>query len=363
MKSIRISFLSVLFLSFTFMFLSCSKDEATGLNLSSTKLYFDANSETRSRVINIEPAEGWNFSTSEDSKSWLKVVKENETLYVNVEENTTRSQKEGKITISSGGEKQVIEVIQKSMPASIEVLDKTVKSNVEELVLEVLSNIEYDTEILENPDWITKKSEVITGTNGNKTLKKITYSLTKNTELDDRQVKIMFKEKNGVFSKKITIIQKGAEAERIPNSSITSATDDFHETDNPGAAGWGDGGIDFALDGNFSTKFHSKYDQPLENPINLDINFENVDKMDYITYYPRSGGGGAFTKVEIWYASATQTTLTKLMDFEDFKSDAAYTKIIFPQTVENVKTIRIKVLNCKGNKNAACAELEFYYFK
>jgi hypothetical protein len=112
-------------------------------------------------------------------------------------------------------------------------------------------------------------------------------------------------------------------------------------------------------DNNTATLYHSSYAGG-GFPMSLTYNFTTNPTIDYISYVPRQDGGvnGIFGTGEIWYKTTTQTTLTKLMNFDTGFSSAAY-QISFPAALTNVTQIVVKVLTGKNNF-ASCAEMQFY---
>ncbi|CAH0316712.1 Chitodextrinase [Pedobacter sp. Bi27] len=121
------------------------------------------------------------------------------------------------------------------------------------------------------------------------------------------------------------------------------------------------GGEDISrtYDNNTATLYHSSYSGG-GFPISLTYNFTTSPTIDYISYVPRQDGGsnGIFGTGEIWYKTTTQTTLTKLMNFDTGFSSAAY-QISFPAALTNVTQVVVKVLTGKNNF-ASCAEMQFY---
>ncbi|WP_157280411.1 Ig-like domain-containing protein, partial [Pedobacter borealis] len=117
--------------------------------------------------------------------------------------------------------------------------------------------------------------------------------------------------------------------------------------------------ISRTYDNNTATLYHSSYSGG-GFPISLTYNFTASPTIDYINYLPRQDGGnnGLFGTGEIWYKTTTQTTLTKLMNFDAAFSSSAY-KISFPAALTNVTQIVVKVLTGKNNY-ASCAEMQFY---
>lgn len=67
----------------------------------------------------------------------------------------------------------------------------------------------------------------------------------------------------------------------------------------------GGGEIEKSFDGDYSTIYHSSWNNSGSNyfPITLTYNLEEVSDVDYLVYYPRTdGANGKFKEVEIQYS-------------------------------------------------------------
>nr|WP_036670559.1 Ig-like domain-containing protein [Pedobacter borealis] len=117
--------------------------------------------------------------------------------------------------------------------------------------------------------------------------------------------------------------------------------------------------ISRTYDNNTATLYHSSYSGG-GFPISLTYNFTGNPTVNYINYIPRQDGGqnGLFGTGEIWYKTTTNTTLTKLMDFNNGFGSSLY-QINFPSALTNVTQIVVKVLTGRNNY-ASCAEMQFY---
>jgi hypothetical protein len=123
-------------------------------------------------------------------------------------------------------------------------------------------------------------------------------------------------------------------------------------------AQWGEE-ADRSIDGNMSTMYHSSWRNTVL-PVTLNYHFKNVDKIDYITYYPRPDGNpnGNFMEVEIRVSTASKPEFVKAGKY-NFSGKNTPSKIRFPESIKSPKTIRFTV-NDGANGFASCAEMEFY---
>ncbi len=122
--------------------------------------------------------------------------------------------------------------------------------------------------------------------------------------------------------------------------------------------------IEKSFDGDMNTMYHSAWDNSAEDyfPITLTYNFEKVDLMDYLVYYPRlSGTNGLFKEVEIYVATESKPELTLLKKY-DFKGNSGATRIDFDEPLVKPTQIQFIVKSGAGDDQgfASCAEMEFY---
>ncbi|WP_029280587.1 Ig-like domain-containing protein, partial [Pedobacter borealis] len=120
--------------------------------------------------------------------------------------------------------------------------------------------------------------------------------------------------------------------------------------------------IGYSIDGSLSSFYFSAYTEGVSQvkPVLMNFDFAGNNSMDYIKYFPRTDGGvnGNIGKGEIWYTSATQATLTKLMDFDAGLVNTPST-FTFPANLQNVTKIVFKIFSGVNNV-VNCAEMEFH---
>uniref|UniRef100_UPI0032173E56 M60 family metallopeptidase n=1 Tax=uncultured Draconibacterium sp. TaxID=1573823 RepID=UPI0032173E56 len=122
--------------------------------------------------------------------------------------------------------------------------------------------------------------------------------------------------------------------------------------------------IDKSIDGDFSTIYHSNWNNSGENyfPITLSYSFSNVATLDYLVYYPRqSGSNGHIKEFELWVATEDNPTLSKYGDY-DFKGSSAASRLTFSPALVKPTTIQLVVKSGSGDKQGfvSCAEMNFY---
>ncbi len=118
-------------------------------------------------------------------------------------------------------------------------------------------------------------------------------------------------------------------------------------------------GINLSHDGNMSTHYHSPWSGN-HLPVTLTYNFQNVDKIDYLIYHPRTAGGsnGNFEKVKVYYQLEGSNSFVLHGDY-DFGGSSASSVVVFPDGLENPTAVRFVVSTGVGGF-ASCAEMEFY---
>lgn len=124
------------------------------------------------------------------------------------------------------------------------------------------------------------------------------------------------------------------------------------------------GVIERSFDNDYSTIYHSNYDDPL--PETLTYYFENVASIHHILYHPRYDGNrnGIFKQIEITASTETQSNIN--LGTFDMPGTSSTFRIELPQTLLNPTEIVIRVLASAShnageeNKFATCGEMEFY---
>lgn len=137
-------------------------------------------------------------------------------------------------------------------------------------------------------------------------------------------------------------------------ATIVSATASSYQ---PGMDG--EGPIAYSFDGDYKTFYHSAWSGGCF-PMSLVYNVDNADRIDYMIYYPRPGGGnGVFYEGEIWYTTkANPGVYIKSCDF-NFNGSASASKLVLPSPIAQPASVKI-VVKSGENNFASCAEIEFY---
>lgn len=120
------------------------------------------------------------------------------------------------------------------------------------------------------------------------------------------------------------------------------------------------GGIGNIIDGDPSTAWSGNSD---EFPVSLTFNFEQVERIDYITYQPHFMIVGPFCKFDLYVMQEGETTFKKYGETYDFKASRLMSKIKLGDGILHPRAIRIDILNGveAGTKQYfQCEEMEFY---
>lgn len=123
--------------------------------------------------------------------------------------------------------------------------------------------------------------------------------------------------------------------------------------------------ISKALDGDFSTLYHSRWNQSLfpEVPVVIDLFFSSeLEKIDYMLYHPRKDGGvnGFILETEVWLKQQGDDDFTKFADMV-FADNSSTKRILFPGGFENPHAIRL--VATKGrNDFISASQFEFFLF-
>ncbi len=123
--------------------------------------------------------------------------------------------------------------------------------------------------------------------------------------------------------------------------------------------------ISRALDGDYSTLFHSRWDQSLfpEVPLVIDFVFSTeVERIDYLLYHPRKDGGvnGFILETEVWIQEQGEDDFSRLAD-EVFADNSTTKRILFPGGLESPHKIRL-VATRGRNDFISASQFEFFAF-
>lgn len=180
----------------------------------------------------------------------------------------------------------------------------------------------------------------------------VEIKVRENTTGEKRQGTITVKTESKLNSQTITLIQYGNSqvmvAEDIKISPI-SADASAAET------GYSKQGIEYSIDGDFSTHYHSPWNGT-SFPVILEYKFSGKDVIDYLVYYTRNGNGN-FGKVTIYVATDAGRTYEKLGDY-DFGEKNNPSVVNIPGGIKPTG-VKFEVKSGLGGF-ASCAEMEFY---
>ena len=121
--------------------------------------------------------------------------------------------------------------------------------------------------------------------------------------------------------------------------------------------------ISKALDGNFNTLYHSRWNQTLfpNVPVVIEFHFgTTTGKIDYMLYHPRkdSGVNGFILETEVWIKNRGQQNYEKLGDYQ-FANSSATKRISFGNELSEPASI--KMIVTKGrNDFVSASQFEFF---
>jgi len=123
--------------------------------------------------------------------------------------------------------------------------------------------------------------------------------------------------------------------------------------------------ISKALDGNYNTLYHSRWNQTLfpNVPVEIEFHFGSTTaKIDYMLYHPRKDGGvnGFILETEVWIKNRGQENYEKLGDFQ-FANSSTTKRISFGNELSEPASI--KMIVTKGrNDFVSASQFEFFRF-
>lgn len=205
-----------------------------------------------------------------------------------------------------------------------------------------------DYRVASSADWL----KGVKSAKGNKTY----VTVRMNADSYTRTGQLFFYDPDSTLVRTLTIVQdreNTAEAlegdYRIPVAGATASS-----TENAA------NGINRSYDNNMATFWHSQYSgDGTEFPVTVTYAFKDVEKMDYLVYYPRTDGNsnGNFQDVEVWYSQTAQDGFTKLGEY-NLGGSSEPVAIPFTGGLENPDSIRFVIKSGAGNY-ASCAEMQF----
>ncbi len=180
--------------------------------------------------------------------------------------------------------------------------------------------------------------------------KRIIVSTTYNNTQSDRKVDITIHA--GQSTSVLSVVQNGIGTISLDEKLVVSGGEASSEHTQ-----YEDTGFANSFDGDLTTFWHT--DWSASPPHTATYNLQNAEKLDYIMYYPRSGGGnGTFGEVEIYVSTEEVPGFTKIITYNHGGSGSA-SKITLPSPVQKPKAVKFVILS-GSNGNASCSEMEFY---
>lgn len=349
---------------------SCSDKDVesiTVLEIKKDTVVF-TNNAAASQNLEVIASDEWSATVAEDCDWCRSTVNSGLTNYlkIDVDANLALEERWTVITVISKEVRKDVKVCQFGAAPAI-LVQPAAFGNVSfeptELKLTVIANVKLDISLVDTVTWLTKTEETSTG---DSTFLVLNTSVNPSTA--KRETKITIKQKDGELTKWVTVSQNGrtdgyevTTPEGIEGDSILPVLSGYASSFQPG------GEIEKSFDGDMSTQYHSKWNNVGADyfPITLEYNFENIDRMDYLVYYPRaSGANGRFKEVEVWYKTEENPTYTRLSTF-DFQGSDLASRVDFPQGLVHPTGVRFVVNSGAGDGQgfASCAEMRFFQKK
>jgi hypothetical protein len=186
-----------------------TQKQKDGLTVTSNKV--EVKAEGGDIAIEIKANVKYEYIVEESAKDWI--ISDGSrgltasTLKFKVTENEKTSNREGKITISSGNLSETVTVYQEGSKPSIVLTQNeyTIGSEGDEIKVELKSNVNYEIQI-PNVEWVYE--------NKSRALSSYThyFTIAPNDEYDARSAEIIFVNKENNLSEKVTITQAQKDA-------------------------------------------------------------------------------------------------------------------------------------------------------
>lgn len=367
-KSIQKSLLSIFILLLGLLFVSCKDAQDNTppfLTIAQKTVNFSSESAT-SDVVVKSSADSWTPNVKPDAQSWLSAKKAGSKLSITVTQNSGSETRKGEISIFAGQLSETVTVEQLGREPAILVSPEiyTMADDGGEFLLEITSNIEYEVTIPDADTWL---KQLAAPRSSDMVKKEFTFKALRNEVDKERQTNIIVKQKNGNLEKKVLIIQKAQAGYGGSNGS--SVKDDVKVPVARGVASStqpnGTSGIERSFDNDFSTQYHSAWDNSAANyfPITLEYFFENQESIDYFIYHPRqdANSNGRFKQVEIWVSTESEPNYRKSLEV-DMKGSSTPTRMTFDKKLIKPKSVKFVVKSGAGDRQgfASCIEMEFY---
>jgi len=185
-----------------FCMFSCTKEVPAELNVSTTELTFTKDGGSQS--ISFTTNKDW---TASSSASWVKVTSSGSSsatsINVTADANTDYDDRTATITIKAENLTITVNIKQSTnLGLIVSKKDFDLTNEAQSIEIEIQANVEFDAVIDEAcKDWIAKAE-----TKG-LTSNKIVFNISKNESYDNREGKIVVKQKNGSLYETVTVKQ------------------------------------------------------------------------------------------------------------------------------------------------------------
>lgn len=348
---------------------SCSEDSVEGLSVFEIKqdTVIFTNGASFQNVTVVSSGE-WNANVEEGAPWCTCSVNTGLSNYlkIDVEANKNVEERWADITVTSDGQRKDIRVCQFGSAPAILIQPGSfadVSFEPAAYTMKIISNVPVETSIPDTIAWLRKTEEA---SYGDTTIVYLASIL--NASPGKRATTITVKHKGGALTKPIAFTQAGSPAGYEPSKPEGLSGDSVLRISSAWASSYQGGGeIELSFDGDMNTIYHSNWANGEANyfPITLEYNFEGIDRIDYLIYYPRTNGwNGPFKEIEIWSKTEANNTYTLFGAF-DFKGVNLATRVDFPSGIIHPTGIRFVVKSGSGDKQgfATCAEMMFFQKK
>ncbi|MDR3365443.1 MAG: M60 family metallopeptidase [Prevotellaceae bacterium] len=343
------------------MLQACGSDDdpltATSLEVSPETIDFGHTGETK--AVKVSANAEWSYAVSEADGSWCSASAEGDVLSVSVSANEGDDVRETFVDVSAGKQRKRIAVRQLGRSYSILVSPSrfsSLSSIGADISVTVTANVKFSVAGL--PLWM---SETEVDTTPDLRVTTYRYRVAPNNLPAQRSATLTFSAAppNSASTATLTITQQGHSAETGIAGDVKITVSSAEASSVQSASE----GIDKSYDGDYTTMYHSLY-SGVTYPITLTYQLSDAEVLDYLLYYPRSGGNtnGIFKEVELQVKYKESASFEKLKDV-DFKGSGNVTRVNFEPALEKVAAVRFVVKSSQsdaGKAFASCAEMEFY---
>lgn len=343
---------------------SCTDDKVEGVSMLEVKqdtvVFKNA---AASQNIAVTASGEWEAKVAEDA-AWCTCIVTNNGLEsylkVNVEANKGVEERWTTIAVTNGIDRKDLHICQFGSAPAILIQPSAFGNVPFEPSMRIIANVPVEVSVIDTVSWLEKTAMT---TNGDTTLVELRTGV--NTSLLKRETIVTVKHKDGQLTRQVSVSQLGR-------------TNDYEVVKPDGlkgdsvlliSSGWtssyqGGGEIAKSFDGDMNTLYHSNWSNSGANyfPITLEYKFENIDRIDYLIYYPRTNGSnGCFKEVEIWTQTQDKPTYTLFNTF-DFQGSSLASRVDFPDGLQKPTGVKFVVKSGTGDGQgfASCAEMMFF---